>query len=312
MSFTSPDAKRIADALGDITQLPKDMRMAVTNRLDESFQAVPIPKGGDWLSQHEEKGQTMQSFERSATKAIPHATFRTIYIQPVGSFDYPRAAPLDVIIQFARAFFAGCEVELLPGVDFTKDMKSRDNGGTLQYRTDGFYNYLSQTRSQRNTRKELVCVAVTMTDIYPEESWNFVYGQARMTDGVGVYSFARLDPLFYTTSEKARHNSPLTEAERIIMLRRCVKILLHELGHLFGLQHCIYYVCLMNGANNEKEMDRQTLHLCPVCLRKLYSTFQFDIRQVYESFVTLCEKYGLEQESIWYRKRLDCIQDNKK
>jgi hypothetical protein len=50
------------------------MQMAVTNRLDESFQPVPIPTDDDWLSCHREKGQTMQAFKRSACKAVPHGT----------------------------------------------------------------------------------------------------------------------------------------------------------------------------------------------------------------------------------------------
>jgi len=176
----------------------------------------------------------------------------------------------------------------------------------IQYRTDGFHNYLVRTRSQRNTRRELLCVAVTMADIYPDESWNFVYGEASPSDGSGIYSFARLDPLFPTPLEQLR-NVPLTEEHREIMFRRCLKTLLHEIGHLFGLEHCIYYNCLMNGANNEVEMDQQTLYLCPVCLLKLYSTLQFDVRKRYEKLANLCEKYKLEQEGIWYRKRLDCI-----
>ncbi len=50
------------------------MQMAVTNRLDESFQPVPEPGAHDWLKNHQEKGQTMKSFERSVHKAVPHAT----------------------------------------------------------------------------------------------------------------------------------------------------------------------------------------------------------------------------------------------
>ena len=42
----------------------------------------------------------------------------------------------------------------------------------------------------------MICVAVTMADIYPDEKWNFVYGEASPDDHAGVYSFARLDPLF--------------------------------------------------------------------------------------------------------------------
>jgi len=221
-----------------------------------------------------------------------------------------RAAPLKDVLKFTRAFFPGCDVELLRTVDFTKDMKHRMNDEILQYRTDGFYDLLSKTRSQRDARRELLCVAVTMVDIYPDEEWNFVYGQARSIDGLGVYSFARLDPLFPTPLEQLRNKS-LTEEHRVIMFRRCVKIILHELGHLFGLAHCIYYNCLMNGTNHEKEMDRQTFHMCPVCLRKLYSTLQFDIQQRYEELANICKEYGLEEESVWYQKRLDCIRDNK-
>jgi len=227
-------------------------------------------------------------------------------------FDYSifnRAPPLDVIVKFVEAFFAGCEVEILSKVDFTNDMTNRMNYG-IQYRTDGFYDYLNRTRSKRNTRREVLCVAVTMTDIYPDESWNFVYGQARSTDGLGVYSFARLDPDFPTKPDKLV-GIPLTESQRILMLRRCIKILLHEIGHLFGLKHCIYYVCLMNGANNQKEMDRQKLYLCPVCLRKLYSTFKFNVEDLYEKFMNLCQEYELEEERAWYQTRLDGIRNDK-
>jgi hypothetical protein len=48
--------------------------MALTNRLDESFQPVPVPDNGDWLDCHREKGQTMKAFEKNVDKAIPHGT----------------------------------------------------------------------------------------------------------------------------------------------------------------------------------------------------------------------------------------------
>lgn len=188
-------------------------------------------------------------------------------------------------------------------------MTYREKDGIRQYRTDGFFDYLSQTRHKRNQRQELVCVAVTMADIYLDEIEDWVYGLARSLDAFAVYSFARLDAL-YPASSQILLSSALTDEHRVIMIRRCVKILLHELNHLFGLKHCIYYTCLMNGANNEAEMDRQPLYLCPVCLRKLYSTFQFSIRDLYENFANICGKYRLEEERMWYLKRLDCIQDS--
>lgn len=191
---------------------------------------------------------------------------------------------------------------------FAKEMTHRINDWThkIQYETGGFYDQLSKTRDKRDRRREILTVAVTMADLYPNDQWNFVYGQANPVDGLGVYSFARLDPLFEESAETLK-NTPLSDQHRVLILRRCVKILLHELGHLFGLSHCIYYLCLMNGANHEREMDQQTLYVCPVCLRKLYSTLNFNVRSVYQSFLELCEEYHLNEEAVWYRKRLECL-----
>ena len=48
------------------------------------------------------------------------------------------------IAKFTRAFYPGCDVELLGTANFSEDMIHRINSFTeqIQYRTDGFYNYL--------------------------------------------------------------------------------------------------------------------------------------------------------------------------
>jgi archaemetzincin len=95
--------------------------------------------------------------------------------------------------------------------------------------------------------------------VYPREEWNFVYGIADIMNGVGVWSFARLDPQFPSIDDNDKEPS---DTDKTIILRRCVKVLVHELTHLFGLKHCIYLTCLMNGANHEEELDHQPLWLC--------------------------------------------------
>ena len=55
------------------------MQLAVTNRVDESFQPVPKPRLSDWLRNHKETGQTMKSFEKRVHKAVPHATYVFIH-----------------------------------------------------------------------------------------------------------------------------------------------------------------------------------------------------------------------------------------
>jgi len=39
-------------------------------------------------------------------------------------------------------------------------------------------------------------LGITPRDLYPDPSWNFVFGEASLKDRVGVYSFARYDPRF--------------------------------------------------------------------------------------------------------------------
>ena len=40
-------------------------------------------------------------------------------------------------------------------------------------------------------------IGVCLSDLYPDEEWNFVYGMASIMGRTGVFSFARYDPSFY-------------------------------------------------------------------------------------------------------------------
>lgn len=60
-----------------------------------------------------------------------------------------------------------------------------------------------------------------------------------------------------------------------------LQTLTHEIGHIFGLRHCQWLACLMQGSNHLEEADRRPLDLCPVCLRKLQSAVGFRLRDRY-------------------------------
>jgi archaemetzincin len=142
------------------------------------------------------------------------------------------------------------------------------------------------------------CVlAITMEDLYPEPSWNFVFGQASFTERVGVYSFARYDPAFFGEARGKDYQK--------LVLRRSMKVLTHETGHMFGLAHCIYFSCLMNGSNHLQESDRRPLHLCPVCLRKLQFSVGFDVVKRYQALAQFDEQAGLEDEARWLHSRVE-------
>uniref|UniRef100_A0A8C6BUF4 Archaemetzincin-2 n=1 Tax=Monodon monoceros TaxID=40151 RepID=A0A8C6BUF4_MONMO len=142
-------------------------------------------------------------------------------------------------------------------------------------------------------------VGITMIDLYPRDSWNFVFGQASLTDGVGIFSFARYGSDFYSSHYEGKlkklqkksssdysvfDNYYVPEVTSVLLLRSC-KTLTHEIGHIFGLRHCQWLACLMQGSNHLEEADQRPLDLCPICLRKLQSAVGFHLKDRYKALV---------------------------
>lgn len=71
------------------------------------------------------------------------------------------------------------------------------------------------------------------------------------------------------------HNASLTaselslsDLENVLLFRLC-RTVSHELGHCFGLDHCMYKACVMQGTASVAEDMRQPPYLCPVCGMKI-------------------------------------------
>jgi predicted Zn-dependent protease len=158
-----------------------------------------------------------------------------------------------------------------------------------------------------NVPKDAYCVlAVTMCDLYPRDEWNFVYGLARLTGRVGVFSFVRHTPDFEEGSEAWREAT---------MLHSSMKTMLHEIGHMFGMKHCTWYNCLMRGSNGAMvEHQPNYLHLCPVCLHKLQWSLGCSIAGNYAELLDLFQPFEESSEAFkvdcdFLRKRLAALED---
>ena len=90
-------------ALGPVDTLPEIQRLAF-DLASPLLQPVAAPKAGDWLTEQTEKGQTFEQWKRWC-HIVPHASFRTISIVPIGAFPPGMSPPLELLGDFCRASF---------------------------------------------------------------------------------------------------------------------------------------------------------------------------------------------------------------
>lgn len=98
---------------------------------------------------------------------------------------------------------------------------------------------------------EGVVLGVTDVDLYAG-GLNFIFGQAELRGRAAVISIYRL---------KSR--------DRNIFISRMVKEAVHELGHVFGLEHCTNERCVMRFSNCLEDTDRKGEWYCAICEEEL-------------------------------------------
>ncbi len=283
-------------AIGSLKGLPVHICRAFDP--GDDFKPMPAPGPHDWLAHHKEPGQTYNEYIKSRP-AKPNKIRHIIYLQPIGKFPEEQSPSLKMLKEFGEAYFA-IDFKILPALalnDHNFTTRINNFTGKRQILTGDILDLL-----KRNIPSDAYCVlAITMADLYPDLTWNFVFGQASLRERVGVFSFARYDPAFYGDARTEDY-------AKILLLRSC-KVLAHETGHMFGLYHCIYYKCCMNGSNHLKESDSRPIHLCPVCLRKLYYSIGFDITNRYRELSRFYGKVAFENNAWWIENRLKSISE---
>ncbi|MBS7656441.1 archaemetzincin family Zn-dependent metalloprotease [Candidatus Bathyarchaeota archaeon] len=96
-------------------------------------------------------------------------------------------------------------------------------------------------------------LGVVDVDLYAE-GLNFVFGEAQCPGKVAVISLYRLRPEFY--------GAPKNEG---LLIERAVKEAVHELGHTFGLRHCLNPLCVMHFSLHIGMTDRKQAEFCISC-----------------------------------------------
>lgn len=96
-------------------------------------------------------------------------------------------------------------------------------------------------------------LGVVVVDLYASDL-NFVFGEAAPKEGVAVISLARLRQEFYGLPPN-----------RDLFHQRVLKESVHELGHTYGVGHCLDPACVMHFADSLKDTDYKGWHFCGSC-----------------------------------------------
>ncbi len=277
------------EALGAKRHAPESIRAMLAS--DGAVEPLPEPQARDWLAIHEEHGQTFDEFVRTAAR-VP-AGERTIYIQPVDAGTALSETCLATLAGFVSAFFQ-LDVRVRPPLVLDPESlvtRAAPDAGTPQvYAGDILARLFADKPS------DAFCVlGITAHDLFPHPIVSFAFGEASAACRVGVVSVARYGPPF---CEDVPGRKPGE------MRKRCCRVIAHEIGHMAGIAHCVYFSCLMNGSSSLAESDRRPLHLCPVDLRKLQWLLGFDFAERYRRLGQYWREAGDAAEAAWVAGRL--------
>jgi archaemetzincin len=249
------------------------------------------PQPGDWLFEHKEDGQSFNAYLAS-DPVRKSRRWHTLYLCLLGDFTLEQERIIDRTREYLEVFF-DCPVKIHRKVDLAdipaKAKRVHRKWGDKQILSTYV---LDAVLKPQRPDDALAYLAFTASDLFPEKKWNFVFGQASLSERTGVFSIYR-------------NGDPAMDFE--LCLRRTLGTATHETGHMLSMQHCKVYDCSLNGSNNREESDSRPLHLCPTCLRKHCWNLRLEPVAYLKRLQKFCRKQGLADEAEWYRKAIAAL-----
>lgn len=94
----------------------------------------------------------------------------------------------------------------------------------------------------------------------------YIFGQAQLNGRFSVASSFRLRNELYGLKENYE-----------LMLERFCKVVVHELGHSFGLIHCFHPACIMRSSTYVEDLDQKELRFCNECREKVDKQIEISV-----------------------------------
>lgn len=166
--FKVPDEKLRMSAIGSLAGTPIKVKKALQSIIP-FFSPIPKPKPSDWLWEHDEDGQTYESYKNYPINWISPPK-NVIYIQPLEKeIDEDFVKKLQL---FCEAFYHGIQVKVRPSLDVKKleiDNRINDYTGKIQYNAKKILKKL-----QNKIPSDCYClIGILLSDLYPQDEWNF-------------------------------------------------------------------------------------------------------------------------------------------
>ncbi len=254
------------------------------------------PGPDDWLATHNEGGQTFDAYRKDEPVVVDLTAGpgkrNTLYIQPLGELTESQTQVVKLTASYMHRFF-GVPVKLSRRLPLSlipaSARRTQPSSGGRQILTS---HVLDEVLLPRLPDDAAAYISFTASDLWPGKGWNFVFGQASLTERVGIWSVHRYgDP-------------DQSEAAYRLMLLRTLKVAVHETGHMFSIKHCTAHECVMGGSNNLTETDRAPLWLCPECMAKMCWATKTDPADRYRRLADFSRKRGFTAEAAFFENSL--------
>lgn len=144
------------------------------------------------------------------------------------------------------------EANLLPQCNLPIPFFAYDRGRD-QYQINGVIQHLTQSLTTTGQRLLALCDL----DLFAP-GLNFIFGQADLARRLAVVSSLRLKESFYGRGENL-----------LLTRQRFHKEIVHELGHVYGLNHCPDPECVMYFSNQLSDTDYKKDNFCSSCFKRL-------------------------------------------
>lgn len=252
------------------------------------------PRRGDWLDKHDEPGQTYGEY-LAVNPVRVYQYRRVLYVQPLGEFTKTQRKIVDLSVEYLRIYYQ-LPVRVREPITLDDVPDSARRKATL-FRSEQFLttHILNEMLKPQLRRDAVAVIGAAAVDLWPGYG-NYVFGQASYGDRVGVWSIKRFG------------DADRDEQSYRLCLRRTLKTVTHETGHMFTMLHCTAYNCNMCGSNHLGEADRRPLALCPHCLAKLCYATRADPVKRFRELMKFHEANGLKAEWDFCEKSLEAMQ----